>query len=222
MKPRLCIAMLALATLAVAGCGGTAQTTESRIALPLWQRVLQGGDMPGFVADKNPPVALDLPAFVDQAKESFVRITPEGAVRELTADGFRGAMITTQQLVGKKPIVASAVIQLGSSAQAEKAMAWAYTDSTSPCPDVCNVDIEPFDVPGLPGAKGVRRSRDEDTGGSGPNDPFEAFEIQFTDGPFLYDVLTLDARPGDVAKEDVIPAAKAIYKRVAGSPPLAR
>jgi len=220
MKLRLGMAVLVLVAAALAGCGGTVPAAEKHAALPLWQRVLQAGDLPGFAADRKPPTALDLNAFVEQAKPAFVRITPQGAVRELTTYGFRGAMITTQQIPEQQPFVASTVVELGSPPQAEKALDWAYTDSTSPCRHICNIDVETFEVPGIPGAKGVRRSREKDAGGTGPNDPFESFDVQFTDGPFLYDLISLGARPGEVSRDDVIAAAKALYQRVAGSPPL--
>lgn len=219
MKLRLCIAVLALATAAVAGCGGTTPVAERQPALPLSQRMLEDGDLPGFAADSS-PAPLDLEGFVEMAKDSFIRITPEGAVRELTADGFSVAMISIQQSTGTPALIASTVMQLGSPAKAQRAKAWVYTDSTSPCPNMCNVAIEPFDVPGIPGAKGIRRSRAHDTDGAGPDEPFESHEVQFTDGPFLYDLLTIGAQPGEVSTDGMIAAARALYGRVANSPPL--
>jgi len=221
---RMTLILASLLTLAVvAGCGGGGdQKAASGAPLPLWQRVLLGGDIQGFVPDPEPPALLDLQAFVDQAKDAFVRITPEEAVRELTADAFAGATITTQARAQvDHPIVASAAVQLGSEAQAERLLEWAYADSLSPCPNVCNVDIETFDVSGIPGAKGIRRSRTENASGAGDGGPFESFEIEFVDGPFLYDVLTLGAMPGEIQRDDVIAAAQALYERVKGSPPLA-
>ena len=219
MKLRLCIAMLALAAATAAGCGGTTPVADRQPALPLSQRVLKDGEVPGFAANSS-PAPLNLDGFVKTAKDAFVRITPKGAVRELTADGFSGAMIAVQQSTKTPAVFASTVVQLGSPARAEKVLSWVYNDSTSPCPNVCTVDIETFDVPGIPGAKGIKRSRAEDTDGAGPEVPFESYEVEFADGPFLYDLITLGAKPGEVSQDAMIAAAKVLYGRVANSPPL--
>jgi hypothetical protein len=204
-----------------AGCGGGNDGAGSVPPLALSERVFAGGELEGFTAQPGPRAPLTLDAFVEAAKDAFVRITPQGARDELTADGFVGAVIVPLTPPEKDaPVVASTVVQLGSPAQARQAMAWAYADSLSPCPNVCNVVIEPFDVPGIPGAKGIRRSRPEDPAGSGPTEPFESFEIEFTDGPFLYDVITLGAKPGEIQGGDIVAAARALYGRVKGRPPL--
>jgi hypothetical protein len=63
--------------------------------LPLWQRVLVGGDLGGFNPQAAPPILLNRRQFIQQAEPSFVLITPKSALRELTTDGFKAATITT-------------------------------------------------------------------------------------------------------------------------------
>ena len=219
MKLRLGIAMLAATVLAVlAGCGGTTPAAERQPALPLSERTLENGELPQFALTSS-PAPLDLDGFVELAKDSFVRITPEGAVRELTADGFTSAMVAVHLSDKTEAAIASTVVQLGSPEQAKKAMSWAYADSTSPCPNVCNIAIEPFDVPGIPGAKGIKRSRAGNSDGAGPETPFETYEVQFVDGLFLYDLLTIGTKPGEVSQDVMIEAVRTLYARVAGSPP---
>ena len=202
-----------------AGCGGTTPVADRQPALPLSERTLENGDVPGFALN-NSPAPLNLDGFVKTAKDAFVRITPKGAVRELTADGFSGAMIAVQQSTKTPAVFASTVVQLGSPATAEKVLSWVYNDSTSPRPSVCTVDIETFAVPGIPGAKGIKRSRAEDTDGAGPQEPFERTRWSSRTGPFLYDLITLGAKPGQVSQDTMLAAAQALYGRVANSPPL--
>ena len=38
--------------------------------------------------------------------------------------------------------------------------------------------------------------------------------MEFVDGPFLYDVLTLGAKPGEIQRDDMIAAAQVLYERV--------
>jgi hypothetical protein len=234
--PALCIAVLSASALAAAGCGGgqptghAAATTATTIPaasssgppapLPLWQRVLESGELAGFQSGANPPKEIGLDAFVDQSHVAFIRITPQQARDELTADGFKRALISDLSLPGNKDVIAaSVVLQLGSDAQARRASAFFGADSLKACRNTCNVNISSFDLPDV-GATGSHRSRPALAAGAGSDQPFEAFDVGFADGPFLYDVFVLTPRPGMVSQQAVAAAVRALYERVRSSPPL--
>jgi hypothetical protein len=80
------------------------------------------------------------------------------------------------------------------------------------------VRIEPFDVSGIPGAKGVRRFRDRPVVAN--ENPFESYDIVYADGPFVYDLFTLGPKLGTLNKSELIAAARKQYDRVKGSGPL--
>lgn len=221
MKIRIKFALAALTV--GAACAFTAQiatggsTGAGTAPLPLWQRVLQGGDLKGFTPAAVPPTILTLQPFVKQAADSCARITINDAYRRLKSAGFKHATISPLPHAGVT--VASTVLELGSADQARQILRWAYADSLSPCPNACNVRIEPFHVPDIPGAVAVRRSRAKDAP-SGPTTPFEAYDIEFTDGPFLYDLFAAGRHPGVFDKNDLIAAVTAQYERVKGHPAL--
>ncbi len=47
---------------------------------------------------------------------------------------------------------------------------------------------------------------------------FDAYEVSFVNGPFLYVVRGFGSPPGGVTKDQVIAAAQALYERVDGAP----
>src|SRR4051794_2568327 len=63
--------------------------------IPLWQRVLQGGDLPGFIPQSSPPPLLSQAAFIRETRGTFVRLTPSAVSARLAKDGFRHAVIET-------------------------------------------------------------------------------------------------------------------------------
>ena len=135
------------------------------------------------------------------------------------AAGFKAAVISQLATSRRNDlIVASTVIQLGSARQAETTLQWASTDSLRPCPHVCNVSVEPFPIRGIPGAKGVRRSRAENGFGAGPKAPFEAYGIELADGAFLYDLFAVAPRPGIFNRNELVAAVTKLYERVHGRP----
>jgi len=221
-KP-LRVTLLALAVLGLASTfwaevasGDLAGATAG--GLTLSQRVLQKDELSGFTPQPNPKT-LTLRAFVKEAAPSCIQTTAQSAHQRLAAAGFRAAVIS--QLATGRPndlIVASTVIQLGSAQQAQTTLQWASTDSLRPCPHVCNVSVEPFPIRGIPGAKAVRRSRAENTSGAGPKAPFEAYDIEFADGAFFYNVFAVAPRAGILNRNELIAAVTKLYKRVHGRP----
>jgi len=205
---------LAIATgglVVVAGCGSGSKHIVA--GLPLWQRVLQGGELSGYDPQIQPPKILDLAQFIPQAEPAFIRITDANARRELTADGFKNATIESfPNGAGDAPMVASTVILVGSHAQAQRVVNWDGKDSLQPCPKTCNASFEDVKVSGIPGARGAHRFNLPGT------KPFEAYNILYADGPFVYDLFVLGPKQGVVKEKDLIDAAKAQYKRVKGAP----
>lgn len=194
------------------GCGSSSSKTPVA-GLPLWQRVLGSGDVPGFDAQMQAPSTLNLSQFIDDAKSSFIQITVASARKELTADGFRTATIATYPSGQKNgPLVASTVIWVGSAALAQRVVGWAANDSLQSCRNVCNAAINSFKVSGIPDARGAHRVN------NGSAKPFESYDIVYANGPFVYDLFVLGPKPGAVKQDDLIAAAKAQYKRVKGVP----
>ena len=208
---RLALAIAASALLVVAGCGSGSKHAVG--GLPLWQRVIQGGELSGYDPQIQPPAILNLPQFIEQARPAFIRITAAGAQKELTADGFR--MATIENLLnGAKnaPRIASTVIWVGSHAQAQRVVDWSGDDSLKECLLTCNAAFNAVKVSGIPGARGAHRAN------LGDVKPFESYNILFADGSFVYDLFVLTPKPGAVTEKDLIAAAKAQYKRVKGAP----
>jgi hypothetical protein len=187
--------------------------------LPLWQRVLLGGEYKGFEPQPMPPVQLTLPRFTQETKGSFVRITPPILTREMRQDGYRAAVI--EQLAGpkKRSFAISAVLRFGSVAGATRATSFFYDDSLRPCPETCTVSAFVVQVPGIPGAKGSRRVRFKAAGTKPGQEAYEGYSILFTSGPFAYAVLS-NADPNGVDRAELIAAAKRLYDRVKDSPPV--
>jgi hypothetical protein len=215
---RVLVVTIATGSLFVAaGCGGN--NKHAVPGLPLWQRVLQSGELDDFDAQMQPPADLNLAQFITQAKPAFIRITAASARKELTADGFKRATIATYSGGQKSgPTVASTVIWVGSAAQAQRVVDWAAQDSLSSCPNICNATIEEFKVKGIPNAKGSHRFRGKNAAGAGAKNPFESYDIVYADGPFVYDLFVLGPKVGAVKQNDLIDAAKAQDKRVKGAP----
>jgi hypothetical protein len=120
----------------------------------------------------------------------------------------------------------SAAVEFGSGQGAKDARDFRHHDALLPCRKRCDIVISDFDVPGIPDAEGVERSRTSKTASLGPGgSPFEGFEVSFVDGQFLYVVrgavelepLVEPARPA-LTKDDVIAAAKTLFARVKGAP----
>jgi hypothetical protein len=206
---RVALAGAGGALLVAAGCGSSSNSVVA--GLPLWQRVVQGGELKGYDPQIQPPANLNLTQFIRQARPSFIRITDSSARNELTADGFKTATIENFPS-GAGPLVASSVLLVGSPSQAQRVVDWSSNDSLQPCPKTCNASFEAVKVSGIPGAKGAHRFNLPGT------KPFEAYNILYADGPFVYDLFELGPKPGVVKEKDLIAAAKAQYKRVKGAP----
>ena len=198
--------------LVLSGCGSSSK--KSVAGLPLWQRVILGGELVGYDPPLQPPPTLNLAQFVVQAQPSYIEITKASATKELMADGFRMATIETfPGSSPKAPLVASSVLWVGSPQQAQKVVHWTVTDTMLPCPETCNAQWNAVKVSGIPGAMGAYRHNIVSA-----RRRFESYNIAYADGPFVYDLFALDQNPGTLKQKDLLNAVKAQYKRVKGAP----
>ena len=207
---RAALAVVAGATALLAGCGSSSKSVAA--GLPLWQRVVLGGELSGYDPQIQPPQMLNLSQFVAQARPSYIRITVPSAIKELKADGFKTAMIEDFPNGAGGPTIASSVLLVGSPSQAQRVVDWSVGDSLQPCPKTCTAQWKAVKVSGIPGAKGAYRSNLPGTR------PFEGYNIAYADGSFVYDLFVLGRKPGSVTENDLIAAVKAQYKRVKGAP----
>jgi hypothetical protein len=206
--------LLLIACAGILVTAGTAAAGMPKV-LPLWQRVLQGGDLPGFIPQSAPPPLLSKAVFVRLSRENFVRVTPAEVTARLTMDGYRHAVI--EELTGRnKTNAASAVVQFGSPLQAQDFASFLSEDTLQPCPNTCAVSAFRFAVPGIPGAKGTRRVQLTANGPKRP--PFEQAFVIFTDGTVGYGLVER-AGPNQVNKKALVAAAVKLYHRVHGSIP---
>ena len=221
------VVLIAAAVLGVAACGGGDEADP----LTLDQRFIQAGDAPGYAPD---PVEGgkhtwgDVRQFVDQTHDRLVGASPAEAEQFLTEARFVRATVGTRFLPGSDgehsrgdAHVFMGVLQFESEEGARDAVDWYHDDGRQPCPGKCAVTISEFEVDGISDAKGIRRAvtaeRLQETGEEG--EPFDAYDIQFADGPFAYYVGTAGP-PGDATKEAFTEAiAKRVYDRVKGAPP---
>jgi len=185
--------------------------------LPLWQRVLLGGEYRGFTPQADAPQVGNLAAAAKITRNFFSALKPGAAAVEYRRDGFRGAV--TEDLAGptKSSSAISFAVQLGSDAAAVHAEKFFELASVLPCPHTCTVSAFDLKVPGIHGALGSYRIR---TTNDGPRmGPFELDQVFFTSGPFTYGILTFGA-PQKVDRSQLFAAAKRLSERVKGAPPV--
>ena len=216
------LALLFLAVLATAGCGG-----DEAQPLTLEQRVLTAEDAPGSKPDpvEQRQQTASLEEFLTTLKEVAVDPDPETTAEVFREAGFRGAILDAR-FFGEThsphaPHVFSSVIQLESDDGAQSASDWLHADSLKPCPRTCAVRISEFDVGGISGARGIRRSQsaeDIERLGQEGDVPFESYTVLFGDGPFAYSV-DLSGPPGSVSEDQASEIAHAFHGRVEGAPP---
>ncbi len=216
---RVGLAAVLLAVLALAACGGS---DEAAAPLTLEQRLVEAGDVPaGFAPDGTPASTTDVDQFISGVSDTFVQATPEQVHNVLTDAGFVAAT-NGGFAKSENANIGSAAVQFASEDGANAALDFAYNDTLLPCLERCDIAISEFDVPDIPDAKGVQRSRTEQsaagTGDAEPGPLFDSYEVSFVNGPFLYVVRGFGNPPGSVTEDQVIAAAQALYERVDGAP----
>jgi len=190
----------------------SAATAFADSGLPLWQRVILGGEYTGFKPQPFPPKQFNLSGFVNETSGFFTRITKASLSREMRRDGFRAALL--EQLSGSAGHDAtSAVLLFSSPAGAKRAMEFFYNDSLRPCPHTCTVSAFEFSVEKIPGAKGSYRARYTADGPKPAQQRFELDSVDYTEGPYLYSLIS-NGKPDEVDRGALIDAAKRQYERV--------
>jgi hypothetical protein len=171
----------------------TRQTASSLDELAAWQ------DMPAAEID---PSKLEEAGFVSAIHET--RFFPETPGGPHTRDAAHVRIL---------------VVQFDSQGGARTGVDILHENALKPCPGSCAARIEPFDVSGVPNAKGVQRpvtaERLQETGEEG--EPTDSFTITFADGPFVYQLEGFGP-PGSITEQQVEDIAKKLHDRVAGAP----
>jgi hypothetical protein len=184
--------------------------------LPLWQRMLLGGDYPGFEPQPKPPTELTLAAFAKQTNDFFPTLTSAQITKEMRADGYQ--LGVSEDLIGPQNRGGkSSVLWLGSPAGARRAANFFYADTLRPCRESCTVSAFEFKVAGIPGAQGARRVRFKPEGPKPNQQAFELYSIFFTSGAFAYGEFT-SGPPNSINRGQFVQAAQRLYNRVKNSP----
>ena len=200
------IALAAVFTLV--GCG------KESAPLALDQRVLTESELPGFKLAPNPVQRwTDASKFARDTHDQDIRATVEEDIKHLQDGGFVAAIANSLGGLDREAEAFSAAVEMGSPEGATDLLDARYEDYISPCPTVCTVSVNEFEVSGIPDAKGVKRASQPEH--EGP--PFEAYEVEFADGVFVY-VVNVLGEPGAVSEDDAVSAASKLYERVKGAP----
>jgi hypothetical protein len=211
---RLVATALALVCLAVAAALLLVGRRQDE-PLALSARVWESREAPAAARPGSRQATSDAASCVAQIEDSLVRATPGEAAKVLSNAGFERAVAREFEADGAGAV--SVAMQVRDSDAATGVLEWSNQDAHSPCPGECNVDITAFDVKGIPGARGVKRLREQGAQGAGPSDPFESYEVSFVDGHILY-VLRTEGDPGTIGPDGLVHAAKQLYDRVKGRP----
>jgi hypothetical protein len=211
---RLLCVTLALVGVSIAGLVGCGGDDNGTSPANLRSHLLPASAVPGFKIERN--FSWDNPIdLVAQGLPLPQATPPSRAVKVFEDAGFEAAV--GLGLVGKGntfegPHATIDVIQLGSDDDARDALDYVRKEALKqPCFAVCSVEGREFAVEGIPGAKGVQLSPLRNPPPNAPP-PFEAYGVGFTIGPRLY-VTNADGGPGQVKKDRVLSAARALYER---------
>lgn len=216
MRLRTALVLVVLSIGALTGCGGDDDGTSPA---SLKERLLPVSELPGFKVVRNSewdnPIdfvveGIPLPEATSRssAVEAFEDFGFEAGVGDLLVAAKGNPFEGPQANVG--------VAQLGSDEDARKALDYVRKEALKqPCFAVCAVDSREFAVAGIPGAKGVQHRPQREPPPEAPP-PFEDYGVGFTIGPRLY-LVGAGGGPGQVKKQQVLEAARALYARNAKS-----
>ena len=199
---RTALVLVVVSIGALAGCGGDDDGTSPA---SLKDRLLPESELPGFKIVRN--FEWDNP--IDFVVEGIH--LPEATPRSRAVEAFEDFGFEAGVGVDG-PGGNVGVVQLGSDEDARKALDYVRKEALKqPCFAVCAVEGREFAVAGIPGAKGVQHTPLREQPPNAPP-PFEDYGIGFTIGPRLFQV-GAGGEPGQVKKERVLEAAKALYER---------
>ena len=224
------ILFLAAVVLGLCACGGGgSDEATSTGPLALDQRVVTEEDAPDAKPDPvETGITVSTPdEFIDKLGDSFINPSPED-VAAFSSAGFVQAIddtlflpegdVTTHSRAN--PHIRTTVMQFKAADGAKTAEQIEHEDNLRPCPENCATSAEEFDVDDIPGALGSRRFATQesiDATGSSDVQPYDDYQIVFTDGVFAYRV-RLHGSPGDVSEDQAKDIAQSLYDRVHGRP----
>ena len=225
----LVLLLSAVVVLCLAACGGGSDEATSTGPLTLEQRVVTADDAEGAKPDpvETGTTVNTVDDFIDQLGDSFIDPSDED-VAAFKSEGFVQAIDDTLFLPTDEspshsranPHIRTTVVQFNTGALAESFEKFEQDDNLRPCPENCATSTEEFDVSDIPGALGSRRyATQESIDASGASDvqPYDDYQIVFTDGVFTYRV-RLHGPPGDVSEDQAEDIAQSLYDRVHGRP----
>jgi hypothetical protein len=218
------VALAFAAVVALAACGGGG----NKEPLTMDQRVPSTQDAPEWKADpvERPVSVSESDEFISKLGERFINPTPQD-IQKFKSSGFVRALHVTRffpetasgQHTKTAPHLFSLVMKFDSEDGAKTALDLLHTDSLRPCPETCATQVQEFD-PGFGDAKGTRRYATEESikaTGDKEAKPFDRYEIEFTDGVFVYR-LEMNGAPGAVSEDKAVTIARKLYERVKGAP----
>jgi hypothetical protein len=213
---RTALVLVVVAIGALTGCGGDDNGTSPA---SLKDRLLPVSELPGFKVVRN--VEWDNP--IDFVVEGIP--LPEATRRSTAVEAFEDfgfeagvgdLLVAAKGNSFEGPQANVGVVQLGSDDDARKALDYVRREALKqPCFAVCSVEGREFAVAGIPGAKGVQHRPLREPPPDAPP-PFEDYGIGFTIGPRLF-LVGAGGGPGQVKKQRVLEAARALYERNAKS-----
>jgi hypothetical protein len=192
----------------VAGCGGDNESASPKTLKP---DLPPASDYKGFRLERT--FAWDNP--IDVVVDGIP--LPESTEHSVAVGRFEDAGFEAgagERLRGAKDEDASITIaQFGSDDQAREILRYVQKEGLKqPCSGVCSEAGAKFDVPGIPGARGVQQTPLKNLPPHGPP-PFSAYGVVFTVGSKFY-LVGSGGPPGAVKRDQVIEAARSLYNHV--------
>jgi hypothetical protein len=206
---------LALAAVAISGCGGDAEETSPAA---LEGRLLPASEVPRFKRER----AFEWNDAIDLTVQGLFlpQSTPPSRAVDLIEDARFEAAVGEELVASKDdrfqgPRMTIDVVQLGSDDDAREVLDFLHKeDLKQPRSALCSQNPGELEVEGIPGAKGAEQvPRRNPPEGAPP--PFVAYAVEFAVGPVLY-VVAGSGGPGELSSSQVLDAAKTLYERARG------
>jgi hypothetical protein len=224
-------ALLALALAVALGGGGCADDDDegadggaTDAPLTLEQRVPGEAEAPESQPDpvETPRTATGADEFLaTMAEDLFVNAS--AAEKQQFAEGLVSGVQRTRffpdepegQHSRELPHLVAFVAEYGTEDAAQNAVEFLNEDGGRPCPEECALDVETFEVDGVPDANGLHRyATQEEIDEVGTDErPHDSYAISFASGTFAY-WLDLAGAPGSVTEEQAEAIAEKLYERV--------
>jgi hypothetical protein len=191
-------------------------------AVPIAQRFPAASDAPGSKPDpvEKGETSDDLDEFIVDFRPALIDPDHEEMNTVFEEAGFVRAGLDVRFFGGTHTQTArhlfSWFIELDSEDGAASVLDWVEADSMKPCPRSCATRVSPFDVGGIPDARGVHRvatAEDIEAAGTADEHPHESYWVGFTVGSIVYTV-DLMGPPGSVSEEQAQSIVSAFHDRL--------